>query len=220
MDEVRDAEERQTHESAIFVQTVSIALILFSGFNLFLGLRPGLLTTNLCCVLPWAAGAFSLATAWLFAWVRAGTMQMNSIPAAPADPETGLPNYVPPDRRSRSRRWLLLWAACALFSIALANWWIPFKACFWLSEDAFAQRLASAPDQPEPLDRVGLVSVESWARDERGGVFFQLTTGHALIDTISTGIAWRPNREGTPYGSSGYSLTRLRGDWYVFRVQD
>ncbi len=39
-------------------------------------------------------------------------------------------------------------------------------------------------------------------------------------DTMSYGFAFRPNREGTPFGKAGYHLSPMIGDWYCFSASN
>jgi len=75
----------------------------------------------------------------------------------------------------------------------------------------------------QPLgQRIGPYTVDRYAADSRGGVFFRTARGPDGIgpDELSYGFANQPNTSGTPFGNSSYSLHHLFGDWYTFSVSD
>jgi len=65
---------------------------------------------------------------------------------------------------------------------------------------------------------LGVYDVDRYAADPRGGVYFRTHFGVDGIqpDITSSGFAYRPNPEGTPFGSAGYHYSQIDGDWYVF----
>ena len=93
---------------------------------------------------------------------------------------------------------------------------------FSLSRPAFDHQVAKAPISRyggEALGRfMGVYSVDRSAADPRGGVYFRTHAGPDGIgpDTMSYGFAFRPNREGTPFGKARYHLSHVVGDWYLF----
>lgn len=125
------------------------------------------------------------------------------------------------------RRGLASVTAVAL-TILLLRAQVPRRVAFHSSRPAFDRLAASAPvvrsrfPVGEFARRVGVYQVDRRAADARGGVYFRTHTGPDGIgpDTMSYGFAYRPNFEGTPFGKSGYRLTRVSGDWYVFEASD
>ena len=74
-----------------------------------------------------------------------------------------------------------------------------------------------------PLDRrLGVYRVDQYAADPRGGVYFRTHAGADGLgpDAMSYGFAFRPNREGSPFGNAGYRLFRMTGDWYGFSASN
>ncbi|MCB9896995.1 MAG: hypothetical protein H6825_03210 [Planctomycetes bacterium] len=69
---------------------------------------------------------------------------------------------------------------------------------------------------------VGRWRILEVASDERGGVFLS-TDRHLEVcgnGGVTEGFAFRPNREGTPFGDDGYELEPLGGDWYAFEASE
>jgi hypothetical protein len=127
------------------------------------------------------------------------------------------------------RRWLGVASAGVMFcTIGLLSFDVPQRVGLAICHARF-QRLAEAVppvgfrgrDREINL-RVGPYRVDRFAADERGGVFFRTATGPDGIgpDRMSYGFAWRPNREGTPFGRARYELVHLFGGWYSFQASD
>jgi hypothetical protein len=120
------------------------------------------------------------------------------------------------------RRWIILSPAIVALSLVLILTGIPKRVAFILSRPAFQRHIARAPvseDQGEPLGRMlGVYYVDRYAADPRGGVYLRTHAGPDGIgpDTISYGFAFRPNREGTPFGRARYHRSHMVGDWYLF----
>lgn len=70
--------------------------------------------------------------------------------------------------------------------------------------------------------RLGAYEVDEYAADPRGGVFFRVHIGFDGIspDRMSYGFAFKPNRQGTPFGAARYRVYRLGGDWYWFHASN
>lgn len=68
--------------------------------------------------------------------------------------------------------------------------------------------------------RIGPFYVDEAGFDRRGGLFFRFDTGFDMVDEMSYGFAFNPNKEGSPFGAAGYDLTHLTSDWYYFSVSD
>ena len=82
------------------------------------------------------------------------------------------------------------------------------------------------PDTYVPLPdldtQYGVFAVDSIKVDPRGGVYFRVYKGMDGIgpDIMSSGFAYQPNADGTPFGAARYTYTRLREDWYVFHASN
>jgi hypothetical protein len=119
---------------------------------------------------------------------------------------------------ARRRRWTVLSPAIIALSLVLICCGIPRRVAFLLSRPVFERLVATAPAnryEGEPLGRrLGLYDVDRYAADPRGGVYFRTHAGPDGIgpDTMSYGFAYRPNREGTPFGKAGYGLSHMVGD--------
>ena len=124
------------------------------------------------------------------------------------------------------RRWLILAPVIVAMSLILIWYDIPRRIAFVLSRPAFERRVATAPNSVHegepPGRRLGLYFVDRYVADPRGGVYFRTHAGPDGIgpDTMSYGFAFRPNREGSPFGRAGYHLSRMVGDWYGFSASN
>jgi hypothetical protein len=102
----------------------------------------------------------------------------------------------------------------------------PRRAALLLSRPAFQRYIATAPataNEGEPLNRfLGVYHVDRYAAAPRGGVYFRTHAGPDGIgpDTMSYGFAYKPNRQGTPFGRADYRLSRIVGDWYAFMASN
>ncbi len=115
-------------------------------------------------------------------------------------------------------KWLAI-AAPVMASITwgLVQFDVPQIVAFRVSQTAFEQTLGSVPDSVTQVNkRIGLYKVKRYGLDPRGGVYFHVTSGEVGLDMISHGFAYKPNRNGSPFGTVNYSLEHLTGDWYVF----
>jgi hypothetical protein len=123
---------------------------------------------------------------------------------------------------------LRITTAPAIIAASLILVWfgVPRRVAFLLSRPAFERLVATASAngyEGEPLGRrLGLYDVDRYAADPRGGVYIRTHAGPDGIgpDTMSYGFAFRPNREGTPFGKTGYGLSRMVGDWYCFSASN
>jgi hypothetical protein len=133
-----------------------------------------------------------------------------------------------PPSAARTRPWGRLAMLVSLASFALLVGGVPRRAAFWWSRPAFEALVANAPVDGYAqfggavAGWVGLYHVDRYAVDRRGGVYFRTHSGPDGIgpDTMSYGFAYRPNAVGSPFGRAGYRVSRLAGDWYVFRASD
>lgn len=98
---------------------------------------------------------------------------------------------------------------------------LPMQLALRLSETAFAAQVSDAPvadtksNAAGLFERLGLYSVDYYARDRRGGIYFA-TSQHQILG-VSYGFAYQPNHRGCPFGDSGYAIEPVVGEWYWFR---
>ena len=124
------------------------------------------------------------------------------------------------------RRWIILVPVIVAMSLIFIRYSIPRRVAFVLSRPAFERRVATALNsvyEGEPPGRwLGLYYVDRYVADPRGGVYFRTHAGPDGIgpDTMSYGFAYRPNREGSPFGRAGYHLSHMVGDWYGFSASN
>jgi hypothetical protein len=100
---------------------------------------------------------------------------------------------------------------------------IPTRIALWTCSTGFGPLLRQPPVQPEAVEKsVGLFKVDRYAKDPRGGVYFRTATGADGIgpDTMSYGLAVRPNAEGSPFGNAYYDTYHLFGDWHTFEASN
>jgi hypothetical protein len=131
-----------------------------------------------------------------------------------------------PSSRKRSK-WGL-WSAivtAATFFLLLGQ--IPDRFGFAISRPLFERLVEEAPTMKEarrqPNGRlVGVIWVDAYYRDARGGVYFRTSSAMDGIspDRRSYGYAYKPNREGSPFGNARGWLRRRSGDWYYFSYSD
>jgi hypothetical protein len=138
----------------------------------------------------------------------------------------GLLDLVGGWKPNNRRRWGL-WSAAIMF-VMLALLWlnVPQRVAFALSFSKL-QPLANRGPTERFFEKHGEIQagpyrIDVYARDERGGVFFRTRTGPDGIgpDTVSYGFAFRPNREGTPFGNAHYQRRHLFREWYAFSASD
>ena len=97
-------------------------------------------------------------------------------------------------------------------SLAIAIWvGVPRRLAFEFRRAEFEACLSRARiDEPvSPGHWLGVYRGDQFARDWRGGVYFQVSRGQGDLwgmDTRFCGFAYRPNGKGTPFGSKGYRL--------------
>lgn len=108
---------------------------------------------------------------------------------------------------------------------ALLVLYVPRRVVFAAFAGQFEAHVAGAPvGRPaKPLnERLGIYQVDEYAADPRGGVYFRTGwTGDGIgPDRLSFGFAYRPNTEGSPFGSKYYAPRRLFGQWYWFKASD
>lgn len=115
--------------------------------------------------------------------------------------------------------------AMLFVTYGLLKFYVPRRVAFEYSRSAFDALVALAPpvDAPGRFNVwAGIYRVDEAAADSRGGYFYRVHSGADGIgpDITSYGFVYRPNREGTPFGSAHYRLGRLGGGWCWFRASD
>jgi hypothetical protein len=108
----------------------------------------------------------------------------------------------------------------------LLKFYVPRRIAFAASRAAFEQMVP--PATPSDFGgtalnrRLGIYPVDEYAADPRGGVYFRVHKGRDGIgpDVMSYGFAYKPNRQGTPFGAAHYRVFRLGDDWCWFRASD
>lgn len=111
-------------------------------------------------------------------------------------------------------------------TLGMLVFYVPRRIAFATCRGSFEQRLRLAPSNTNPVAQgqtIGIYSVDECAADARGGVYFRTGTapdGFFGLDMVSSGFVYRPNTEGTPFGTAHYRLGRLGGGWYWFCASD
>ena len=129
-------------------------------------------------------------------------------------------------RASNRRRWGMWSAAVMFITLGLLWFHVPQRVAFAICSTelkTFAERVPADRLFEKSVDiQAGSYQIDVYAGDARGGVYFRTRTGPDGIgpDTMSYGFAFRPNREGTPFGNAHYQLHHLFGDWYTFGASD
>lgn len=114
-------------------------------------------------------------------------------------------------------------AAMLCLTYALLKFYVPRRIAFAASRSAFEQFVAEAPKSDRTgkgAHRVGVYRVIEHAEDPAGGQYLVVCRHPDMVDRVSYGFAYRPNRAGTPFGRAQYELHPLAEDWYWFRVSD
>ena len=128
-------------------------------------------------------------------------------------------------RNAPSLRQLAVAPILVCLTLALLVFYIPRRIAFFGHRGQFEKHLASVRANGYPTERlgwVGIYRVDMCVTDPRGGVYFRTATGPGGIgpDTVSYGFVYRPNRQGSPFGASGYLVRPLSGEWYWFEASD
>lgn len=117
-------------------------------------------------------------------------------------------------------------ASILLVSYVLLKFYIPRRLAFMISRSAFEQTRVQFPVSGTgkmTLNRkLGFYTVDEYATDPRGGIYYRIYSGGSGIglDTTSYGFVYQPNREGSPFGAANYQVFHLDENWYWFRVSD
>lgn len=101
----------------------------------------------------------------------------------------------------------------------------PLRMAFYITQSSFKPYLG------EPIEkgtryyttaRIGIWNIDRRETDFRGGRYFRIGKGPDGFgpDIISYGFAYRPNKDGSPFGNAKYHLSRLNKDWYFFSASD
>lgn len=158
---------------------------------------------------------------WIVSLLIALAFQKSAEPGLVADDEIGAGK--PPESQ---RRWSIGCIVILILSFGLIFSGVPTRVAFVLSRPAFQRYAAMAPTSEhngEPLERwLGVYFVDRYRADNGGGIYFRTHAGADGLgpDTMSYGFAFRPNPKWTPFGSAGYRLTQVAGDWYVFSASN
>jgi hypothetical protein len=131
--------------------------------------------------------------------------------------------------QSENRRRWGIWSAAVMF-VTLALLWlnVPQRIAFAFWSLELEPLIGQVPTgthfdaNQQEIIRVGPYRVDAYATDERGGVYFRTHTGPDGLgpDRMSYGFAFRPNREGSPFGNDDYHHRYLFGDWYAFAASN
>ncbi len=183
--------------------------VLGSVFALILSVWPGVLShvaslVLLLLLLSWPVTLPVVAVVWIL-WTRA----------------------VIHDRpRPFPTRQALATPIVAATALALLTADVPRRTAFAYSRPAFEKTLSMAKQsgrqETNCVRWLGVYKVDKCVSDHRGGVYFRVFShieGFSA-DTVSYGLAFRPNAEGPPFGAARYRTSRLSGDWFVFRVSN
>ncbi|MBN1514686.1 MAG: hypothetical protein JXB13_21915 [Phycisphaerae bacterium] len=114
-------------------------------------------------------------------------------------------------------------AAILCLTCALLKFYVPRRIAFAASRSAFEQFVAEAPESDptgSSAHRLGVYRVIEHAEDPAGGQYLVVYRHPDMVDCVSYGFVYRPNRAGTPFGRAHYELHPLAEDWYWFRVSD
>jgi hypothetical protein len=116
---------------------------------------------------------------------------------------------------------------CVIVTPILLATHVPRRIVFQQYESRFEAMLDDAPPAGDqsvtPLNEdLAIYWVDQWGTDRRGGTYFRtLSTGQrGGTERESFGFAHKPNREGSPFGNTDYTLQHLTGDWYSFSASD
>jgi hypothetical protein len=124
------------------------------------------------------------------------------------------------------RRWPVVAPAVVIVCAAVFVANVPLRVAFRVSRPWFEPYVAKAPvlaSNGRPLGRyLGVYYVDTYAADARGGVYFRTHAGADGLgpDVMSYGFAYKPNRDGSPFGAAHYRRYRIVGDWYGFIASD
>ncbi|MEL6796236.1 MAG: hypothetical protein AAFO89_05375 [Planctomycetota bacterium] len=150
---------------------------------------------------------------WLLGWIA--LVLLGSFVAA----VLGLRRWANGGRLLPRRRWIAL-AACAFVAGGAA---LRFDALFMLRFESSREALQSVPTAdafPATPTRIGSFDVLGIARDPRGGIYLKTGEAPDMIDTLSFGLAFEPNDEGSPFGNAYYRLVPLGEGWHRFEVSN
>jgi len=131
-----------------------------------------------------------------------------------------------PEKAGRRQWWGALSAGIMFGTLGLLGLHVPQRISFSFCHTDLRNLVDTAPVEEfrgtELGRRVGPYKVDRYGADPRGGVFFRTAGGPDGIgpNQMSYGFAFRPNREGSPFGDSNYRVRHLFDDWYVFAVSD
>lgn len=123
----------------------------------------------------------------------------------------------------RPRTYALVYVAVGALVLVAIVGGAPRRVAFAYSRDAFddlAKSLASSPRvRPTMPLRAGLYSIDEYAVDAQGGMYFRVGSS-SLVDVTSWGYCINPHPKRSPFGGSGYETTPVGGGWYWFEAND
>ncbi len=130
----------------------------------------------------------------------------------------------PDDAKTSFLRFL---SGTAIVFITFAISWlnIPRRIAFYYSKPSFEPFVNSdlVPGRETKIGRkLGIWYVDRYAVDSRGGTYFRIGSDMDGIgpDVVSYGLAFNPNKQGSPFGNASYRYSHLTGDWYYFSASD
>ncbi len=127
-------------------------------------------------------------------------------------------------RRQRLGFWAFFAPLAVAATLGMLTYNVPRRIAFACCRGSFEQHLQLVPSNTNPVSQgqtIGIYNVDECAADARGGVYFRTGTikvGFLASSWVSSGFVYRPNTEGTPFGSGSYRLGHLSGDWFWFSV--
>lgn len=85
-----------------------------------------------------------------------------------------------------------------------------------------APEQAAVPGRDAPKEWAGLYPIFNRTVDDAGGVYLVTTVRRDGIgpDITSSGFAYKPSLERSPFGRKYYAPVRISGDWYTFEASD
>lgn len=100
--------------------------------------------------------------------------------------------------------------------VLLCTFHIPKKLMLAGMPHDFRALEASPLNPPSRGTWVALWKVIEAETDPRGGLYIVTGEANDIVDTISAGLAFKPNSQGSPFGNLDYNLVHLNGHWYWF----
>ncbi|MEL6499101.1 MAG: hypothetical protein AAF937_02275 [Planctomycetota bacterium] len=150
---------------------------------------------------------------WLLGWLA--LVLLGSAVAA----VLGLRHWLKGGRLLPRWRWIAVATLAFFVGAAAVRFDAVFTLRFEISREAL-DRAVTADAFPATPTRIGAFEVLDISRDSRGGVYVKTGESPDMIDTLSFGLAFEPNDEGTPFGNAHYRLVSLGDGWHRFEVSN